>query len=228
MACSNCGYSGAYGTSSCPNCRAGAAPTYTAENAQKDWNAGFEFGHAIVSGFVWLITNRRLSYFWFCLVWAIAAFSIGRRFGFVSEDWMVRSFGFDLFGAIVPIVIAIVFRKQIPKIMRWVWLGLIATLAGLLILKFVGTDERSVQATPASAAPASGHTPSAAQAQAASRALRESATSEITFIAPGSEPAGVVFEGVDMRLCEIDDPEAEVCQRYCATLNSEDRPGWCH
>jgi hypothetical protein len=197
---------------------------------QSDRAAGYKFGYGLVAGIIWLLTYRYLSYVWFFLVWAIATFVVGEKLGLVSEDWMERSFTIDVVGVIVPIVIAIVFRKQIPDIMKWVWRGLLALLAGLVVLKFLGNEEPAAQSNPVTqAAPLSAGAPSADRVEAARRALAESANSEITFVAPGSDDTpNVIFEGVSMRLCEIDDPNTDVCQRYCATLEADNRPPWCN
>lgn len=228
MACSNCGYSGAYSSHGCPNCSSGGRATYSAEQAKSDWNAGYEFGYAVVSGILWLLSNRYLSYFWFWLIWFIAALIIGRNAGTISADGMDRPFAFDMFAAILPIVIAIIFRKHIPGIMKWVWLGLIVFLAGLAVLKLTSGGDPAPQANPVTRSAPLAAEDAAARAAAARGALRETADSSITFIAPGSDDALVVFEGVDMRLCEWDDPEMEVCRRYCATLEIDDQPGWCN
>lgn len=224
MACSNCGYSGAYSSHGCPNCNAGGRASYSVEQAHSDRNAGYEFGYAVTSGIIWLLDNRYLSYFWFWLVWVIASAVIGQRSGFISEDWLGRPFAFDVFGVILPIALAIIFRKQIPRIMKWVWLGLIVSLAGLAILKLVGEPAQQANTVTLPA-----ENSAAAGAAAVREALDETANSEITFIAPGSDDAPrVIFEGVDLRLCEIDDPNMAACQRYCATLEVDDRPRWCN
>lgn len=226
MACSNCGYSGAYSSHGCPNCNAGGRASYSVEQAQSDRNAGYEFGYAVVSGIFWLLDNRYLSYVWFWLIWVIASAVIGQQSGFISEDWLDRPFAFDVVGVLLPIAIAIAFREQIPRIMKWVWLGLIVSLAGLAILKLVGDGEPAEHANPVTL---SAEDSSAARAAAVREALDETADSEITFIAPGSDDAPrVIFEGVDLRLCEIDDPGTAACQRYCATLEVDDRPRWCN
>ncbi len=229
MACSNCGYSGAHSRHSCPNCNPVAAKPYTVEQAQSDRAAGYKFGHALVTGIIWLLTNRYLSYVWFVLVWIITSFVVGEKLGLVSEDWMESSFGFQVFAVIAPFVAAIVFRKQIPDIMKWVWRGLLALLAGLLVMKCVGNEEPAVQSNPVTqAAPSAAGAPSADRVEAARRAVAESASSEITFIAPGTDDTpNIIFEGVSMRLCEIDYPIPEVCHRYCATLAADAQPQWC-
>ena len=51
---------------------------------------------------------------------------------------MVRPFWFDVLAAVLPIAIAIVFRKQMQRIMRWVWLALFAGLVGRIALKMTG------------------------------------------------------------------------------------------
>lgn len=130
MSCSKCGYSGAYTVHSCPMCNSGGAKQYTPENAKGDWQAGYELGQGATNGVLWLLSNRYLALFWFWLVWVIATYSIGQKLGYVSDDWMVRPFALDLFGFFLPIFLAVVFRKHIPRIMKWVWLGLAAVLLG--------------------------------------------------------------------------------------------------
>lgn len=130
MSCSKCGNTAAYSVHNCPTCNpAGGAP-YTPENAKADWQAGYELGHAATNGVLWLLSNRYLALFWFWLVWVIATYSIGQQLGYVSDDWMQRPFALDLFGFFLPMVLAVAFRKYIPRIMKWVWLGLVALLLG--------------------------------------------------------------------------------------------------
>src|SRR5688572_9606797 len=111
MACSNCGNSAAYSRHSCSSCNP-ARRTYTAQDAASDRTAGYEFGYGVTKGTLWLLDNRYLSYAWFWLVWLIASGIIGQKYGVISEDWMERPFWFDVIAAILPIAIAIVFRKQ--------------------------------------------------------------------------------------------------------------------
>lgn len=134
MSCSKCGYSGAYTVHNCPMCNSGGAKPYTPENAKRDWQAGYELGHGATKGVLWLLSNRYLALFWFWLVWVIATYSIGQQFGYVSDDWMQRPFALDLLGFFLPMVLAIVFRKHIPGVMKWVWLGLVAALLGRCVL----------------------------------------------------------------------------------------------
>jgi len=133
MSCSRCGNPAAYTVHNCPTCNPGAAKPYTPENAGKDRQAGYDLGYAATSGVFWLFTNRYLSLFWFWLIWVIATYSTGQRLGYVSDDWMERPFALDLFGFFLPIVILIAFRQHIPRIMRWVWLGLVMAVIGLLV-----------------------------------------------------------------------------------------------
>lgn len=130
MSCSQCGNPAVLSSRNCPKCNpAGGAP-YTAENAEKDRQAGRDLGYGATMGLAWLLTNRYLALFWFWLVWVIVTYSIGQRLGYVSDDWMQRPFALDLFGFVLPIVLAIGFRKHIPQVMRWVWLGLAVLLLG--------------------------------------------------------------------------------------------------
>ncbi|MEQ9563381.1 MAG: hypothetical protein RLN69_12740, partial [Woeseiaceae bacterium] len=66
------------------------------EQAQSDRAAGYKFGHGLVTGIIWLLTNRYLSYVWFVLVWIITSYVVGEKLGLVSEDWMESSFGFQV------------------------------------------------------------------------------------------------------------------------------------
>lgn len=134
MSCSSCGYSGAHSVHSCPVCNPGGANPYTPDDARQDRQAGYELGYGATKGVLWLLTNRYLALFWFWLIWVIVTYSIGEELGYVSEDWMERPFALDLFGFFLPIVLAIAFRKHVPRIMKWVWLGLAAVVLGRCVL----------------------------------------------------------------------------------------------
>ena len=129
----------------------------------------------------------------------------------------------------IPVLMAIVLRKFVRPIMRWTLYALIAAIAGLIILKIVGNDEPAPQKAPLShAAPASADASPAERAQAVRKALEEAAIPETSFTAPGSDQGPrEMFEGVDLRVCEMSLGGVEVCQRYCATLEAKDRPSWC-
>lgn len=135
MACSNCGYSGAYSSHSCPNCNPGGGARYAVEDAERDRKAGYEAGYGLVRALHWLLTNRYLSYVWFWLIWVIGSYILGLKFGWISEDWdKNRPFTFDVVSVFLPIGIVIVFRNQVAKYLPMLFEKLLQLTAWALII----------------------------------------------------------------------------------------------
>lgn len=115
------------------------------EAAEKDRNAGYEAGYGLVRALHWLLTNRYLSYVWFWLIWVVASYALGRRLGWIAEDWdKNRPFAFDVFSVILPAVIVVVFRKQVAtylpmffakllQLAAWAFIVFLCALLGMCV-----------------------------------------------------------------------------------------------
>lgn len=147
----------------------------------------------------------------------------------------------------IPLVPAFLLRKIIPRLMAVLFFTGLAVLAVLMVMKVMEIrEEREARASPPTAATAPATTTPATRAPArtmpATRtapprrptaasvraALRDAARSEVTSVAPGEGGKGKMFEGYDLRVCDMSLGSPEFCQRYCATLATEKRPEWCH
>jgi hypothetical protein len=132
MTCEICGNSAARSSHSCPQCKGGGFGI-SFEDAERSKNIGYKFGHDTVSGIGGLLGAPWLSYFWFWLIWVVATFYVGRKLGLVSDD--VESTPFWYLSAMIflPIVLAVVFRRQIRAYLPTV-LQSIFYLGGLLLI----------------------------------------------------------------------------------------------
>jgi len=135
--------------------------------------------------------------------------------------------------AALPVVLALLLRKIIPKLMKGLFITGVLVLAVLLVLKVSELrKDRDKEPKPQRAAAARSEAPLSAKSRAervaaVKSALKEAANPGITFTAPGSDPPGELFEGIDLRICSMTMGGHEVCPRYCATLAEADRPEWC-
>ncbi len=145
--------------------------------------------------------------------------------------------------AALPVVLAVLLRKIIPKLMKGLFVTGVFVLAVLFVVQVwelrkdrdkepaprqtsAAHSEAPLSAKSRSQAPLSAKT-RAERIAAVKSALKEAANPDITFTAPGSHPPGELFEGIDLRICSMTMGGHEVCPRYCATLAEADRPDWC-
>lgn len=135
--------------------------------------------------------------------------------------------------AAIPVVLALLLRKIVPKLMKGLFITGVLALTVLLVVKVSELREnRDKEPEPQRAAAARSEAPlsaetRAARAAAVQSALNEAANPATTFTAPGSVPPGELFEGISLRICDMTMGGHEVCPRYCATLAEANRPDWC-
>ena len=230
MSCEVCGYAYCHSSHSCPECARRRTPVNPM--GKEHVEAGHQFGAAIVTFIAALFIHPYFCFvgFWLIgfglLLAVVPGISIGEtNLAALLPDW------YPWLAAAIPLVLAFLLRKIVRRLMMGGFIvGCVALVAYFILGVVELRRERAAPATaaPAATAPAPRQTgpraPTAAEIQAT---LIEAATPEVTVTAPGSDPPGEMFEGVDLRICEMSLGGVDVCQRYCATLEVVARPGWC-
>lgn len=135
MSCPQCGNPAAVSRGTCTQCNK-VGGGLSIEDAERTRKAGSEAGYGLVLALHWVLTNRYLSYVWFWLIWATATSIIGLKYGLISEDWEKSSFAYELFIGVVPIVIAVVFRRQVEKYIPMLFEKLLQLAAWAITIGF--------------------------------------------------------------------------------------------
>lgn len=237
MSCERCGYSACYSSHSCPRCNrgpAGAQPM-TMEQAQAIQSSIDNVFRFLFKAIGALFLHPIVCFAGFWLLGYGAIMSLPHVFGLAGMFGETANTAPDWYhyGALgVPVLLAIALRKYVPLFMKWAFFAALAALAGLVIYKLTSGEEPASQpaaAAVAAPAPRTAEPDAAQRALRVQRALQEAATPETTATAPGEDTGPQeLFEGVSLRICEMGYGGIEVCQRYCATLESADQPEWCH
>ncbi|TVO70021.1 hypothetical protein [Sedimenticola selenatireducens] len=131
MSCSTCGYEGAHSRHSCPVCNAGGGGL-SLEDAEKMKKVGAELGGGIRKA----ATSRFLSFLWFYITWVIVSVIVGMKTGLLTDDAKNDPFWYKLFVLILPIVLMVVFRRQIRKYIPIVF-GSLLTMLGYAFFLFI-------------------------------------------------------------------------------------------
>ena len=230
MSCEICGNAYTYSSHSCPDCARRRTPVNPM--AREHVEAGHQFGAAITKFIAALFIHPYFCFVGFWLIGFGSLLALAPRIGISDAGLNSLPNWYGWSAAVTPLVLAVLLRKIVRKLMIGVFVvGCVAAVSYMVLGVVELRRERAAradvpQAAVVPAAPrAAPAPPTVADIQAA---LNEAATPEVTFTAPGSGTRGEMFEGVDLRVCDMSLGGVEVCQRYCATLEIADRPSWCH
>lgn len=124
MSCPTCGYEGAYSRHSCPICKAGGGGL-SLEDAERVKKAGAELGAGVRKA----ATSPFLSYLWFYITWVIVTVIIGIKTGLMTDGSQNDPLWYQLFVLILPIVLMVIFRRQIRRYIPIVFGSLLSILS---------------------------------------------------------------------------------------------------